>query len=160
MRCTLGPHHHAAEIRLVKRHELGEDSLVLGGAQIRKARTAPSGNEEVRVERHRTFTRRPLDETRELRPVSLRDRRLNDEVETVRAKAGDRRLGCLEGTMSATEVVVVLWRERIDADGESRDPGALERLDAPIVEQCSVRADDDRRAVMCGMLGDTLEVRA
>src|SRR3954470_6228964 len=153
-------HHHPAEVALVEAHQLGEHMLIFGGRQVGEARAAAGGNEEVGVERYRTLRGSPRHEALQLPAVTLGDRRLDDEVHAMRAESADRGGSGLEGAVTAAEVVVVLGRQGVDAHGEAGDAGALERLDAPIVEERSVRADDDRRAVMRGVLGEALEIGA
>src|SRR5437868_1075577 len=125
MRRALGAHHHPAQIRGVQRDELGEHGLVFRGAEIRQSCTTAGRNKEVGIEGDRALARGPVYETRQLATVSLRYRRLNDEVHSMRAQPRNRRGGGLERPMPAAKVVVLLRRQRIDRDREAGDAALL-----------------------------------
>ena len=143
VRRALGAHHHSPEILPVISDERTEKILVLGRLEIAETRAAAGRHQEVEIERNRAFLRGPFDELAELAAISLRRRRLNDEIEPVSAQTRQRVGRRLERAVAVSEIVVAPRVQRVDAHRDASDARVLERRDALVRQHRAVRADDD-----------------
>src|SRR5687768_12149368 len=120
--------------------ERGEELFVRGRLEIAETRATPRRNEEVEIERDRALSSRPVDDAAELRAISLRRRRLDDEVEPMLAETRQRFRRRLERAAAVAEIVVTARIERVNAHRDAADAGILEGRDPFVGQHRAIRA--------------------